>query len=72
MFAEVEEVCSRFLPGSELSIINSGSQIMRHRLSPLLAEGDPAADVARSLTEGLVDIGVGSAVTAWGIRPDLY
>lgn len=66
MFAEVEEVCSRFLPSSELSLINRGSQIMRHRLSPLLAEVIRAADVARSLTEGLVDIGVGSAVTAWG------
>jgi thiamine biosynthesis lipoprotein len=65
VFTEVEGVCSRFLPNSELSLINRGSQV-RHRLSPLLAEVIRAADVARSLTGGLVDIGVGSAVTAWG------
>jgi thiamine biosynthesis lipoprotein len=64
-FAEVESVCSRFLPGSELSRVNriGGETVM---LSPLLSQVMHAADRARSLTGGLVDVGVGAEVIAWG------
>jgi thiamine biosynthesis lipoprotein len=65
LFAEVEAVCSRFRPDSEVSTINRASGA-RHRLSPLLAHVIRAADAARALTDGLVDIGVGAAVTGWG------
>jgi thiamine biosynthesis lipoprotein len=64
-FADVESVCTRFRPNSELSRVNRapGGTLL---LSPLLAEVMHAADRARSLTDGLVDVGVGSSVTAWG------
>jgi thiamine biosynthesis lipoprotein len=66
LFAEVEAVCSRFRSDSELSTINRAAGGTPHRLSPLLAEVIRAADVARVLTGGLVDIGIGSAVSGWG------
>lgn len=65
LFEEVEAVCSRFRPNSELSQINADSSVT-HALSPLLAEVVEAADKARSDTNGLVDIGVGAAVADWG------
>lgn len=64
-FEKVEEACSRFRPGSELSRVNRDP-------SPAVAVGGilhaviRAASRAYALTEGLVDIGVGSAVKAWG------
>ena len=64
-FASVESVCSRFMAGSELDRVNrapDGTVI----LSELLAEVVQAADRARSLTEGLVDAGVGAGLMAWG------
>ena len=64
-FEEVEATCSRFRQESELTRINS-SEHTAHSLSPVLLSVVRASDVARDLTEGLVDIGVGAAVRAWG------
>lgn len=66
LFQRVESVCSRFVPDSELSRINRAPGPSSHRLSSLMADVISSADTARSSTEGLVDIGVGSAVTGWG------
>lgn len=65
LFEEVEAVCSRFRPESELTLINAGSSVT-HALSPLLAEVLGAAAKARTDTDGLVDVGVGAAVADWG------
>lgn len=64
-FDEVESVCSRFRSSSELSRINTAGP-GRHTLSPLMRQVLEAAERARSITDGIVDIGVGSAVAAWG------
>lgn len=64
-FTDVESVCSRFRPGSELSRINrssSGTVV----LSTMLADVMRAADRARFLTGGLVDVGLGAELAAWG------
>jgi len=64
-FEEVEDVCSRFRPGSELSRVNrsaSGEVVV----SDLLADVLTAADWMRSFTGGLVDAGVGAGVSGWG------
>lgn len=65
LFQVVESACSRFLPSSELSAINTSSA-MSVSLSPLMARVLTAADRARTLTEGLVDAGIGEAVRSWG------
>jgi thiamine biosynthesis lipoprotein len=64
-FEDVEAVCSRFRPDSELSRVNCspGGEVV---ISELFAQVMRAADRARRLTDGLVDAGVGSAVTGWG------
>jgi thiamine biosynthesis lipoprotein len=62
---EVESACSRFRPHSELSVVNSAPG-RSHRLSPLLASVVRAAADARSMTDGLVDVGVGTAMESWG------
>jgi thiamine biosynthesis lipoprotein len=64
-FEQVESRCSRFRPDSELSAINHSSST-DISLSRLMWEVLSVADKARMLTEGLVDIGVGSAVAGWG------
>jgi thiamine biosynthesis lipoprotein len=64
-FTEVESVCTRFRPGSELSRINRSPAGMV-MLSSMLTEVMQAADRARSITGGLVDVGVGGDVVAWG------
>lgn len=65
LFAEIERCCSRFLPDSELSRINASTE--RHlSLSPMLASVLGIAADARRRSDGLVDVGVGSAVVAWG------
>jgi thiamine biosynthesis lipoprotein len=66
LFRRVEGVCSRFRADSELSRINDIGTRASHALSPLMAEVMTAADHARNLTDGLVDVGVGSAVIDWG------
>jgi thiamine biosynthesis lipoprotein len=64
-FEDVEQACSRFREDSELSQVNrsTGATI---ELSGILAEVVRAGDRARYLTDGLVDIGVGTGVVAWG------
>ncbi|HSK07045.1 MAG TPA: FAD:protein FMN transferase [Acidimicrobiia bacterium] len=64
-FEEVESVCSRFRPDSELSRVNrcSGGAVV---VSEMFFEVMKAADRARTLTDGMVDAGVGSAVAGWG------
>ena len=64
-FEEVEEVCSRFRPGSELSRVNR-SPASPVVVSDLLADVMAAADRIRAMTDGLVDAGVGAGVTTWG------
>ena len=64
-FEEVEDVCSRFRPGSELSRVNR-SPAGEVVVSDLLAEVLTAADWMRSVTGGLVDAGVGAGVSGWG------
>ncbi|MET0695875.1 MAG: FAD:protein FMN transferase [Acidimicrobiia bacterium] len=64
-FEEVESVCSRFLPDSELSRVNR-SALGEVVVSSLFAEVMTAADRLRSLTDGLVDVGVGGRVSDWG------
>ncbi len=64
-FEEVESVCSRFRSDSELSRINDSGET-EFVVSDLLADVMAVADRARHLTEGLVDVGVGSGVTGWG------
>lgn len=65
-FERVESVASRFRAESELSAINRNADLATTTLSPMLAELVGAADRARRLSGGLVDIGVGGAVRAWG------
>jgi len=65
LFDEVESRCSRFLANSELSTINRDSSTdasISHELAEVLA----VAAKARAITDGLVDVGVGRAVRAWG------
>lgn len=64
-FEQVESVASRFRPESELSAINR-NEVSPTELSPILAGVIRAADRARRVSDGLVDIGVGGAVKAWG------
>jgi thiamine biosynthesis lipoprotein len=64
-FEQVESVASRFRPESELSGINRRAA-PNTAVSPILAELIGAADRARRISGGLVDIGVGGAVKAWG------
>lgn len=66
LFREVEGACSRFRAESELRHINAVVGPASHDLSPLMSEVMRAADHARTLTDGLVDVGVGSAVVDWG------
>lgn len=65
-FELVESTASRFRPESELSAINGGPGGTSTLLSEVLADALHAADRARQITSGLVDIGVGGAVDAWG------
>jgi thiamine biosynthesis lipoprotein len=64
-FEKVEATGSRFRPDSELSRVNRapGSEVV---ISQLFADVMHAADRARRLTGGLVDVGVGAAVAGWG------
>lgn len=64
-FVQFERLCSRFLPDSELSSVNATAE-SSVALSPILAEAIGAADRARTLTDGLVDAGLGRRLVAWG------
>ena len=65
-FGEVESVCSRFRPDSELSRVNRSApgEVV---VSSLFAEVMTAADRLRSLTDGLVDVGVGGGRVRLGL-----
>lgn len=65
-FERVESAASRFRADSELSAINRPDAPAIAKLSPLLADVVGSADRARRITGGLVDIGVGRVVRAWG------
>lgn len=64
-FEEVERRCSRFRPESELNRINRDLS-PEIPVSEIMWEVLTAADAARAMTGGLVDAGVGSAVSGWG------
>lgn len=69
VFGECESTFSRFLPNSELSRLNAlgaTDGVDGVAVSPAMAEILDVAVAARERTAGLVDIGVGSAVRAWG------
>jgi thiamine biosynthesis lipoprotein len=61
-FQEIDEVCSRFRPDSELSRVNSHSGGGDIVLSPLLEEAIVAALDSAEMTGGLVDLTVGKCV----------
>ncbi len=65
LFESVERSCSRFLPESELTRINDDPGT-RVPISPDMTRVLQAAEHARSITDGLVDAGIGGAVSAWG------
>jgi thiamine biosynthesis lipoprotein ApbE len=59
---EIDEVCSRFRPDSELSRLNGHSGVGPMPLSPLLEEAIVAALDSAEMTGGLVDLTVGKCV----------
>ncbi len=65
LFAEVEARCSRFLSTSELTRANQDPR-PRVPISAELADVLTVASEARSMTDGLVDAGIGRAVESWG------
>jgi thiamine biosynthesis lipoprotein len=64
-FEEVESVCSRFIPASELSAVNRDPRDRVH-VTALLAEVLQRAHDMRRVTDGLVDAGLGAPLVAWG------
>jgi thiamine biosynthesis lipoprotein len=64
-FEHVEQVCSRFRPDSELSRLNRDPYSVR-AVAGVLRAVLQAGSRAFELSDGLVDIGVGSAVSDWG------
>ena len=68
LFGELESSLSRFLPNSELSLINA-SREGPIDVSTTMAAILSVADDLRARTDGLVDPAVGAAVSAWGLRP---
>jgi len=64
-FEGVEQVCSRFRSESEVSRLNRDPSPVRD-IDGILNEVIQAGSRAFELTEGLVDIGLGSTVKAWG------
>ncbi len=65
LFERIEASCSRFLPASELTRINDDPST-RVPLTAGMAGVLHAAEHARVISGGLVDVGVGGAVHAWG------
>jgi thiamine biosynthesis lipoprotein ApbE len=61
-FQEIDEVCSRFRPDSELSRVNRQDGGGDIPLSPILAEAIEAALASALMTGGLVDLTVGKCV----------
>ncbi len=71
LFEDVEQVCSRFRENSELALLNR-NPAPSVRLSPTLGTVLEHAAAARRRTGGLVDIGVGAAVSSWGYDRTFY
>lgn len=69
-FERYEQRFSRFLPESELSLVNA-SPSPRVHLSSTMADIMRDAAVLRDRTDGMVDVGVGSAVVDWGYSTTL-
>ncbi len=65
LFEEVERRCSRFRPSSELSNLNNADAADLLVSEPMAEVLQIAADL-RDRTDGLVDAGLGAAVSAWG------
>lgn len=65
-FVEIDEVCSRFRPDSELSRLNRGGGSGDFALSPLLEAAISAALQTAEMTCGLVDLTVGRLVEEAG------
>jgi thiamine biosynthesis lipoprotein ApbE len=65
-FREIDEVCSRFRPDSELSRLNRRAGEGDIPLSPLLEEAIVAALDSAAMTGGLVDLTVGKCVEEAG------
>lgn len=64
-FAEVERTCSRFVPDSDLSLVNAAPGTVV-AVPPALLPVLQAAEQAKEMTDGLVDAGVGGDVIRWG------
>lgn len=64
-FDRHERRFSRFLPQSELSLINTSSSAWVRLSDPMARIMSEAAEL-RDRTDGLVDVGVGKAVVDWG------
>ena len=65
LFVDIESVLSRFIPTSELSMANA-STAPSVRVSPKFAQVLNVAAELNRRTDGLVDVGVGAEVVAWG------
>lgn len=65
LFRDIEDRCSRFLPGSDLSRLNDSGDCDLAVPRPLARVLEIAADM-RDRTGGLVDAGLGAVVSAWG------
>ena len=65
-FNEIDQVCSRFRPESELSRLNRAAGSGAVKLSPLLEEAIVAALDSAVMTGGLVDLTVGKCVEEAG------
>lgn len=64
--SEIDQVCSRFREGSELSRLNGQNGGGEVALSPLLEEAIVAALYTAEMTDGLVDLTVGRCVEEVG------
>lgn len=64
-FEEVEGVCSRFRANSDLARLNDDPS-SAIRLDGILLDVLREAERARTLTDGLVDVGIGAALEKWG------
>jgi thiamine biosynthesis lipoprotein len=65
LFEDVEQTCSRFRRDSELTRLNE-DPAPAVELSPMLRAVMESAATARYRTAGLVDTGIGQAVSDWG------
>lgn len=69
-FNQHERRFSRFLPQSELSLMNASTSAWVRLSEPMARIMSDAADL-RDRTDGLVDVGVGKAVVDWGYSATL-